>query len=248
VKIDAVLFDWGGTLAVVDGQTEALKRGAEQVLESLIGQSIPQVVDHMVASAVEAETQASLDPEHREVDLREFMRSFAGKYGLPVADEQLAAAMVTIGRSWVGAALRLVPGVRDMLATLKGMGLRVGLVSNCFIPFEYCLDELRHQNIADLLDHVVISSGVGYRKPSPRIYAEALRGIAANGQPADPTRVLFVGDSPAYDVIAPAGLGMKTAQVASKPGFWPQNDHEQAAPDWRIETVLEVPGILATLR
>ncbi len=245
--IEAVLFDWGGTLAVVERQMEALRRGAAEVVQSLVGEPIPAVVDVLVTAAIEAEKHAAADPEHREVDLAELIRGSAGRYGVPVSEAQLAAAMAAIGRNWVGAALQVIPGVREMLLELRGRGLRIGLVSNVFIPPAYCLDELRHEHLVDLFDCTIFSSGIGYRKPSARIYEAAMQGVSPGGRRIDPACVLFVGDSPAYDVVAPAALGMKTALVAGAEGLWPQADYERAQPDLRLNSVLELAGVLSTL-
>ncbi len=248
ISIDAILFDWGGTLAQVDGQVEAFKRGAARILEGFIGMAPEAIVDEMVAAAVEAEKQASLDPEYREVDLAELLREWAGRYGVSLTDEQVSTALTTIGRQWVGAALTVMPHSRETLQMLRRAGLRIALVSNCFIPVEYCRDELQHQNLADLFDCTVFSSEVGYRKPSPRIYEEAIGRISLDGDGLDLSRVLFVGDSPAYDVIAPAAMGMKTALVAASAGVWPAADYERAQPDFRIDSVAELPALLRHLR
>ncbi|HSW45288.1 MAG TPA: HAD hydrolase-like protein, partial [Phycisphaerae bacterium] len=56
--------------------------------------------------------------------------------------------------------------------------------------------------------------------------------------------VLFVGDSPLLDVAAPAAMGMKTALVDSKPGFWPAKDLVSASPDLHLETVADLPALL----
>jgi putative hydrolase of the HAD superfamily len=54
----------------------------------------------------------------------------------------------------------------------------------------------------DLADAVVLSCEVGYAKPDPRIYAIALHRVGA-----DPTRALFIDDTPRH-VDAARSLGM----------------------------------------
>lgn len=245
--IKGILFDWGGTLAHVDGQTEALLRGGAQALELLAGRADPELVRGMLAAALEAERAAATDPEYREVQLSKLLGGWAKAHGIVARDGQLDAAMEMICRNWVGSALSPVPRAAETLQALRGMGLSIGLVSNCFIPPRYCRMELREQGIADLLDCAVFSSEVGYRKPSRRIYAEALQRMAAAGGPDDYRQMLFVGDSPAYDVMTPAALGMSTALVSSPAGIWAPEDYERAQPDFRIDTVAELPVLLADL-
>lgn len=245
MQIDAILFDWGGTLARVDNEAEALRRGAAGVLDLLIGQSSPELVELMATAAISAERQAAAGPEYREVSLRELIRDWSGRYGVPVADGKLDAAMDLIGRHWIGVALTVMPGVVETLQCLRDRGYRLGLVSNCFIPPEYCMEELRHQKIAGLLDSATFSSGVGYRKPSPRIYEVAARTFFDHGGAVDYTRILFVGDSPAYDVIGPASMGMKTALISNSTVPWASEDYELARPDFRVDSITELPGLLA---
>lgn len=247
MQIQGVLFDWGGTLASVDRQRESLTRGASQALDSLLGGAAADLVDSLVSAAIEAELRASADPEHREVQLHAFIGSWAAEHGLGLSDDQVATALDMIGQSWVGSALTPFAGAREALMTLRAMGLRIGLVSNCFIPPRHCHDELRLEGLSELLDCAVFSSGVGFRKPSRRIYAEAVHLLAEAGGPESYANILFVGDSPAYDVMMPAALGMHTALVTCHRGLWAPEDYEKARPDFRIDSVGELPVLLADL-
>lgn len=245
MQIRGVLFDWGGTLAMVDGQIEAYTRAAAEVLESFLGHADPDAVQSLITTAVDAENAASQDPEHREVDLGELLRKWLQGVGVEPHDGQMASALEIVGDNWVGTALTPVFGVRETLVTLRAMGMRIALVSNCNIPPVHCRKELQVQGIDDLLDCAVFSSGVGYRKPSRKIYAAARQLMAEAGGPEEYSQMLFVGDSPAYDVIMPAALGMHTALVASHTGMWSPEDYERAQPDFRIDSVTELPMLLA---
>jgi FMN phosphatase YigB (HAD superfamily) len=247
VEIRGILFDWGGTLAHVHGQAEALMRGAAEALAILVGRSDPDLVRSMMMAAVQAEKDASAHPEHREVDLTVLLKHWAADHGIAAGNDSIEKALDAIGRQWIGSALTPVHGARETLQTLRAMGLHIALVSNCFIPPKYCWDELREQRIDDLLDCAVFSSSVGYRKPSRHIYGEAMRQLAAAGGPQVWSQLMFVGDSPAYDVITPAALGMRTALVSSSAGLWLADDYERARPDFRIDSVTELPVLLADL-
>lgn len=247
MQIRGILFDWGGTLAHVDGQTQALLRAAGEVLTLLWGRAEPEQVQSLMTAAIQAEQAACEGPDFREVDLGELLRDWMYARGTAITAQQVEESLVVIGRNWVGAALSPIPGARQTLQALRAMGLPIGLVSNCFIPPEYCWDELRRQQFSDLLDCAVFSSGVGYRKPSRRIYAQAVRQLAGVGGPSEPGQILFVGDSPTYDVVAPAAMGMRTALVSSNAGLWAPEDYERARPDIRIDSVIELPALLADL-
>ncbi|MEP0844479.1 MAG: HAD family hydrolase, partial [Phycisphaerae bacterium] len=192
------------------------------------------------------EKSAAAHPEHREADLADVLAQWAnthargpGEEPLAAGSEPVQAAVEAIGRAWVGS-LDPFPESAETLRTLKSRGYRMGLVSNCMIPRAYCLEELDRQGFGGLLDFHVISSEVGYRKPSPRIYEAALARAYPQGRPEDLSRVLFVGDSPAFDVIAPAAMGMKTALIECHKGPWPAEDYAAARPDLTLAGVAEL--------
>ena len=241
MEVDLILFDWGGTLAAVERQAHALCCGALAAAEILAAR--PGEGDSLVGEIQRAEQEAAADPTHREADLRAVVARWASSLGGPVDPDRLAAAQDALGRAWVGSLVPL-PGARQALESLRRRAYPIGLVSNCCLPPEYCRQELARQGLPELLDFAVFSSEVGYRKPSPVIYEEALKKADSRRRPADRSRVLFVGDSPALDVMAPAGMGMKTALINRPPGIWPAADYARARPDLRIDTVAELPELL----
>ncbi len=242
-SINVILFDWGGTLAHVRTQAEAFAIGAAKAGQILCSPAGGAEIEHLARAIISAETRAAADPSHREADLTAILAEWASLINPRFTREQLNAARDALGEQWIGS-LEAIPGAVQAVRELRERGLRIGLVSNCSVPPEYCRREFARQGFAELMDFAVFSSDVGYRKPSRIIYQEALEQSFADGQDSDPSRVLFVGDSPALDVIAPAAMGMKTALVASPPGFWPDEDHAQAKPDLRVSSVAELPALL----
>lgn len=98
-------------------------------------------------------------------------------------------------RSW-----RCEPGAGRILTTLKGLGLAVGLASNYD---RRLLDVVAGLPELAALEHVVISSQIGWRKPSPNFF-EAVR--AAIGRPAG--EIIYVGDDPQNDYAGAREAGM----------------------------------------
>lgn len=243
MQIDVILFDWGGTLAEVRTQAEAFLTGAAKAGRILCGQAVDQDVQRLGRAIISAEATAAADPGHREADLTAVLADWAMIINPNFTREQLAAARDALGMQWIGS-LEPVPGAIEAVRELHERGLRIGLVSNCSVPVEYCRKELARQGFAGMMDFAVFSSDVGYRKPSRVIYETALERAFPGGEERDASRVLFVGDSPAFDVIAPAAMGMRTALVASPSGFWPDEDHARAKPDLRLESVAELPAML----
>lgn len=60
----------------------------------------------------------------------------------------------------------------ESIPELRKIG-RLGIISN--LPHDSLVYELDNHGLADVFDHIVISYEVGYRKPHPAIYQEALR-------------------------------------------------------------------------
>lgn len=234
-----ILFDWGGTLADVAGQPEALDRGS-RAAAAILGVTEPDATTRLVHAVMTAERKADADPTHREADMNVVLADWAADGGSNTDPDRLAQAADALGNAWVGS-LQPIDGALEAVRTLRDRGIRLGLVSNCAVPPRFCHQELARQGFAALLDFAIFSSEVGYRKPASAIYEAALRAAGPQGNNIDLSSVLFVGDSPAYDVMVPASMGMRTALVAGKPGLWSAEDYGRAKPDLHLDRVAELP-------
>lgn len=236
-----IFFDWGGTLAQVVSQNDRLTAGAREAAR-ILAPGNPDSAASLIERILGLEAVAAADPEMREGDVHACLRDWAATVGTATPD-QLARAADALGNAWIGS-LETLPGVHAALRTLRERGYRMGLVSNCLVPPAYCGREFARLGLAEFMDFVVFSSEVGYRKPSPIIYATAIERAAGGGEPPKPSDILFVGDSPAFDVMKPAELGMRTALVRCYRGIWPAGDYERARPDLRIDGVADLPAHL----
>jgi putative hydrolase of the HAD superfamily len=64
-------------------------------------------------------------------------------------------------------------------------------------------EELSRHGLDVLLDETVFCRDVGWRKPDPRIFSQAL---SKAGVP--PAECLFIGDDPVWDVEGPLRMGI----------------------------------------
>ena len=83
---------------------------------------------------------------------------------------------------------------------------------------------------------VIVSEEVGYAKPDPRIFRDAL---GATGL-ASPEQVMFVGDNPVSDIDGARRFGMRTAWVRRGREF----PDDLQPPDRAIDSVHEVRHML----
>jgi putative hydrolase of the HAD superfamily len=132
--------------------------------------------------------------------------------------EALAAELVPVLRL-PGRADRLwsslMPGVPDALERLRGLGLELLVVSNADGSVER---GLRAVGIRHHFTEVLDSAVVGYEKPDPRLFHEALRRSSGA-----PERTLHVGDLFHADVVGARSAGVH-AVLLDPFGDWGQVD------------------------
>ena len=134
--------------------------------------------------------------------------------------------------------LHLLPGVREALTELRGMGLRMAVVTNGSSSAQR--GKIARFGIDDFFEQLFIDSEVGYSKPDPRIFEHALRAMNLR-----PDEVWMTGDNLTWDMLG--------AQRAGIFGVW--NDYRRlglpndapAVPDLIIHSVTELPAHLARL-
>ncbi len=127
-------------------------------------------------------------------------------------------------------------GLHGLLAGFRAGGVRLGVVSNTFVPGQV-LD--RHMGDLGLLEYFpvrVYSCDVRYRKPDPRIFRVALERMAVSAAAA-----MFVGDRLAADVAGASRAGM--ISVLKDPGG--ARRRRRIRPDHRIVSLRELPAIVA---
>jgi putative hydrolase of the HAD superfamily len=165
-----VLFDFGGVV------TTSVLRAFEEFGE-LLGAPAGLILDLLSQDTVAR--QLLVDNECGRIDADAFDRGFAERlraHGVEVEPERLSARMQ--------AGLRRDDETVRLIEELRAAGVPVALVSNAFGRDCYSGFDLN-----TLADVVVISSEVGVRKPSRKIYA-----IACERLGIDPRQAVMVDD------------------------------------------------------
>ena len=182
--IDTVLFDMGGTLEdiyVDDASKEASAREVLRILKEKgfsVSMDVPEAMQELAEGWV-----------------------LNGRFGLdfetvkPFAEELAHMWEVT----YYHRSLR--PGVKEMLEGLKGLGMKLGVVSNTASMYQVFWI-LKEYGIRDYFQDVTLSSVTGYRKPDPNIFLVSLKQVQS-----DPSTCAYVGDTFSRDVIGPQRLG-----------------------------------------
>jgi putative hydrolase of the HAD superfamily len=100
--------------------------------------------------------------------------------------------------------IALYPDVQETLETLRRRGLKLGLLSD--FPPEL---KLEHLNLAGCWDAVLCSERIGALKPASAPFFELAQRLSVS-----PERLLYVGNSVAYDIIGAKNAGMKAALIS----------------------------------
>ncbi len=137
----------------------------------------------------------------------------------------------------------LRPRVREMLEGLRGLGLKLGVVSNTAAMYQV-FDSLEEYGIRDLFEDVTLSSVTGLRKPRPDIFYVSMRQLCVR-----PEECVYVGDTISRDIIGSKRAGFACAiQIRSK--LTKEKDaavRREFEPDYVIENIYEVYPILQKL-
>ncbi|RLU80473.1 hydrolase [Streptomyces griseocarneus] len=129
----------------------------------------------------------------------------------------------------------LYPDVRPALQALRAAGLRVVIAGNQTARAGELLRAL-----ALPADAIATSGEWGVAKPKAEFFTRALELAHA-----EPGRTVYVGDHPTHDCAPAAAAGLRTVHVRRGPvGHLWANSREAAAADWRVDSLMELPGLL----
>ena len=100
--------------------------------------------------------------------------------------------------------VEILDGVKDTLLSLKEMGYILGIITDTALPIQIKLGWFEEHGFGHIWDTVVSSREIRARKPSPRIYQEAVQQIGLK-----PEETIFVGHKTS-ELIGAHTYGMTT--------------------------------------
>jgi len=224
VAVEAIIFDWGGTLTpwhTVDHEAlwHAVCTGhfpAGQAAETA-----------MAILAAEQELWQLAEREHRSSTIGQVFE----RAGIAPTDELLASYT----RAWEPHTLT-DPEAAGVLSGLRARGIRIGVLSNTMWPRSWHEEVFRRDGVLGLIDGAVYSSEIDWAKPHP----EAFRAAMAAVRVSDPAACVFVGDRPYDDVHGAKSVGMRAVLI-------PHSDvppYAAAAPDAVIPRLSELAELV----
>ena len=229
--IEAVVFDWGGTLSVfADIDMEDMWRLAAAHLA-------PDRADELCTRlvAVEAASWDRIAVDQRSTTLSTLLATASSELGLDVAEAVLEEAALHHLDSWTPH-VRHEPEALATLAALRHRGLRIGLLSNTHWPRAFHEHFLERDGLAPFIDARCYTSEMTHTKPHPEAFRTVLDALGMR----DPANAVFVGDRPYDDVSGAKGIGMR-AVLRRNPLI---DDRYEIEPDAVIDRLSELPPLL----
>jgi putative hydrolase of the HAD superfamily len=232
VGVDAVIFDWGGTLTpwkTMDGH--GWWRIAARLAEHGVIPPDRAAEVGAVLAAAEEEIWRVAREEHRSASLADVLAAA----GL-IPDE----AFYVIHDAEYDWATYIDPDAPPLLAALRQRGLRVGVLSNT------CWTRARHERIFirdgvdHLIDGAVYTSEIAWVKPHPEAFRAAMAAVGAT----DPARCVFVGDRPFDDIFGARRVGMRAVLVPHSEIPTVQRGHTDGEPDAVIQRLADLLPIV----
>lgn len=191
VRVEAVLFDFSGTLfrleeddSWFDGITVDEREVDGHVQAELMRRLTAPVGQHveMTGEAYHAWVNRDLEPHlHREAYLHVLRES-----GLADHHAETLYGRVIDPSSWTP-----YPDTADVLKGLHRQGIRTAVVSNIAFDIRPAFEAI---GVADYVDEVVLSFEVGAVKPDAAIFETALTRLGVDAE-----RAVMVGDSDEAD-------------------------------------------------
>jgi len=224
VTLEAVIFDWGGTLTpwhTIDP--------AELWAWVCEPHFPPAEAAECAAALLAAETE--LWRLSRTKQRSATMNALFEMAGVTATEALLA--------SYIGAwepHTFTDPDAPELLSRLHDRGIQVGVLSNTMWPRSWHEDVFRRDGVLHLIDGAVYSSEIDWNKPHPAAFQAAMAAVGVS----DPTRCVFVGDRPYDDVFGAKSIGMRAVLI-------PNNDvprYEGATPDAVISRLSELAPLI----
>ncbi len=229
-EVQAVIFDWGGTLTPwhdVDFELEA-----QALAAAAVG------ADETAAALLRAAGDAVWG-RSRDHHVSATVADLFDEAGL-----EHDAALLTGYRDFWEPHTYTDPDVVPLLSRLRVEGVRVGVLSNTVWPREWHEEFFRRDGVLDLLDGAVYTSEIPWTKPAPEAFRAAMDAVGVS----DPAACVFVGDRLFDDIWGAANVGMRTIHVPHSAIPGSQVGHSEGEPDAVTDRLAHVYDVVAAWR
>jgi FMN phosphatase YigB (HAD superfamily) len=248
VAIRAVLFDLGDTLWHYPNMPppEEIRGETMRRITALLGRwgydmsGDRRMIGRDIRLTIQEETSRAFHGDCVDPGYPGICQRIGSEHGMDLTLEQGAELWETWNLGGVFLGVTLFPEVLETLRWLRDSGYRVGSVTNRGYSGPLFWEQMDALGLTDVFEHVVISCDIGYMKPHPRIFHQALELMGLEADEA-----VMVGDSLRADVEGAKTLGMSTIWVrppANEPVEATTDEPEAGplVPDYTIERIADI--------
>ncbi len=231
--LEAVIFDWGGTLTRwhdVDFHAESLAL-AQAVVNA---DHDPTEITARLHAAGDVVWGRSRDHQQSATIADLFTEA-----GLE-HDPELLSAYYDFWEPHTATD----PECAAMFTELRSMGIKVGVLSNTIWPRAWHVKFFQRDGVYDLIDGDVYTSEIPWTKPSPKAFAAAMAAVGAT----DPARCVYVGDRLFDDIWGAHNAGLRAVHIPLSTIPANQVGHTEGTPDAVVHSLAEIPAAVAALR
>ncbi len=228
--VDAVIFDWGGTLTRwhdIDFHAESMAL-AQAVVNADHDLEVSRQRLHEAGAVIwgrsrDHQQSATVDDLFVEAGLDH--------------DPDLLEAYYEFWDPHTGTD----PEVGPLWEALRADGIKVGVLSNTIWPRAFHERIFERDGVLDLIDGDVYSSEIPWTKPSARAFATAMAAVGAD----DPARCVYVGDRLFDDIWGAHNAGLRAIHIPHSNIPVEQLGHAEGEPDAVAHQLSEITKIVA---
>ena len=234
MTVEAVVFDWGGTLSIyADIELIDMWHLAADHLARETGRDAGELRDKLLAA--ELRYWQSVGETQHTGTLGDILAAESRALGLDVTAAVISEAAQRHLDAWTPH-IKHHPDAALALTELRARGLKIGLLSNTHWPESFHEHFLERDGLASLIDVRAYTSNMTHSKPHRVAFEHVLGRLGV-----EPARAVMVGDRPVDDVWGAQQLGMR--------GVWRPHDLApklgDVKPDAVIEHLSELPQLIA---
>ncbi|MGH3355947.1 MAG: HAD family hydrolase [Nocardioidaceae bacterium] len=231
MAVDAVIFDWGGTLT--PWRTIDFAEEAAALAKACVDGGDPDAAAALLAAGGTVWERSR--GEHRSATIAEI---FA------VAGLTLDESRLQPYRDFWEPATITDPDAPSLFSELRAEGIRVGVLSNTVWPRAWHQQIFVRDNVHELIDGAVYTSEIPWTKPHPKAFAAAMHAVGVS----DPARCVFVGDRLFDDIYGAQRSGMRAVHVPHSDVPASHAGHTEGEPDAVVQRLADIPAAIRPWR
>jgi putative hydrolase of the HAD superfamily len=242
-RIQAVIFDWGGTLTPWhDVDLPQQWRVFARQVHGLPVEDPQMPVDDLAEAdslalrihAAEERAWARGRDSHESASIEAILEDA----GVDADHDRHLLALAAYRRFWEPHT-HTDPQVRPLWEGLHDRGLKVGVLSNTIWSRDYHREVFQRDGVLDLVDGDVYSSEIHVVKPHPDAFRAACAAVGVQ-----PEEAVYVGDRLYEDVHGPQQIGMRAIWVPHSDIPASQVVPVDVTPDAQAHELLDVLAIV----